>query len=462
MTDKKTPADNASPDSTSPDNKVPSNSDKKATDSAGISASITLSSSNDKKNTATTNKSEKEADVPKTSSARTHTATTKTTPTRTGRTPATSNTSISKLAILALFIALLSAGGVGGLYWFNNQQLTNERQAIQQELAAQQLENKAHVAQLFEQKIATLTTQLNQALTQQTTTSNTRVSQVEQQLNRLQQVNSSDWLVHEAEYLIRISSRALWLEKNTSTAISLLKDADRRLNELNDPQYLPTRQAIRNDIESLQLLPMLDTENILLSLSAISQQVNKLPLAMVKIPDSTEQQEYLALSDNTDDWQANLAKTWRKFLADFITVRRRTGNVEPLMSPQHQQNLRENLMLKLQVAQWAATKHQTQVYQQTLADVTLWLNDYFDVSQPTSKKFLQKINTLAAQTVDVEYPSGLSALKQIRILLTEKTLVPLANGAKQTDTEPKATNTSVQPNNASTQTNNVNQQSEKN
>lgn len=427
MTDKKTPDSHSSSDKKSSQ----STDSNKASSDPGLSASISLTPTSDNSAKAKTANSPKPDDVvnKKTSTSQPEYKATKQTrgsPTTLAKVP------LSKTAVLALLIALVSVGGVGGMYWLHGKQLTVERDAFKQQLLVQQAQlnkqqeqTKAQVEDIFEQQSSALTTQINTLLSQQAAQSDARINQLEQQLARLQQNKSTDWLVHEAEYLIRMSSRTLWLEKNTSTAINLLKDADSRLKELNDPQYLPVRQALRNDIESLQLLPIIDNESLLLSLSALSQQVNKLPLAMVQIPDSPEQQDNLALSENAADWQENLAKTWRKFLADFITVRRRTGSVEPLMSPQHQQNLRENIILKLQVAQWAVTKRQTQVYQQTLTDITAWINEYFDMTQLTSQQFLQSLQELKAQVINADYPASLSALSAIRTLLAEKPLAQL-------------------------------------
>lgn len=426
MTDKKTPDSQSSSDKN-----TSQSTENKASSDPGLSASISITPTGDSSANAKTAKSPKPDDLvnKKTSTSQADYRASKQTK---GLVDTPDQLPLSKTAVLALLIALASAGGLGGMYWLHGKQLMVERDALQQQLLAQQTQlktqqeqTKVQVEQLFEQKSSALTTELSSLLNQQTTLSDARINQLEQQLVRLQQNKSTDWLVHEAEYLIRISSRTLWLEKNTSTAINLLKDADSRLKELNDPQYLPVRQALRNDIESLQLLPVIDNESILLSLNALSQQVNKLPLAMVQVPDSAEQQDNLALSENTADWQENLAKTWRKFLADFITVRRRTGSVEPLMSPRHQQNLRENIMLKLQVAQWAVTKGQTQVYQQTLTDITAWINEYFDTAQLTNQHFLQSLQELKVQVINADYPANLSALSAIRALLAEKPLAQL-------------------------------------
>jgi uroporphyrin-3 C-methyltransferase len=165
---------------------------------------------------------------------------------------------------------------------------------------------------------------------------------------------------------------------------------------------------------------------------ALAHQIKKLPLAMVIVPTSNAQEDNLELTNNARDWQENLTKTWRKFIADFITVSRRTGNVEPLMSPTFQQNLRENLNLKLQTAIWAASKGNTDIYRQSLTDIDIWLNNYFDMADTSNQRFVEALAVLKNETVNVSYPNKLTSLAAIRELLSSNNVVP-----KQPEPQPK-------------------------
>jgi len=197
----------------------------------------------------------------------------------------------------------------------------------------------------------------------------------------------------------------------------LLKDADQRINELNNPEFLPLRQLIHQDIEALKLMPVLNTEEVILTLMAMEKQLKSLPLAMIKIPESTSIDEKFELTEDTKDWRSNLTKTWHKFLADFITVSRRTANVEPLMSPQYQQNLRENLALKLQLAQWAATKQDDKLYKTTITDIQLWFIEYFDMDTPINQEFNNGLQSLSLEVIAYDYNNKLSSLNAIRKII---------------------------------------------
>jgi len=338
------------------------------------------------------------------------------------------NNKISKLAVLALIIALLAIGASAGHYYWSEQQKGLLSQQLSEKIQKQLQQNQSQVTQQLTQKLAQQQqaheTQLNSLKISIERNTENRImelqKQQQQQMASLRQNQPSDWLLEEAEYLIRVAARSLWLEKDTGTAISLLNDADLRIQELNDPQFLTLRQTIQQDIAKLQLLPKLKTDEVMLKLMALDQQIKQLSLAMVNVPASNENPADLELTEDISDWQENLARTWHKFIADFITVNRRSGNVEPLISPQFQQNLRENLSLKLQTAIWAASQANSDIYRQSIGDIKNWLNDYFDMSQQANQNFVKALDDLKHETINVAYPNDLSALKTIRQILSNK------------------------------------------
>ena len=242
-----------------------------------------------------------------------------------------------------------------------------------------------------------------------------------------------DIFLHEAEYLIRIAARTLWLEHDTHAAIGLLKDADNRLAELNDPAFLPVREVIHQDIKALELMPTLQTDEIVLTLMALSKQVAQLPLAIVALGKEQDEEDNLALSNDINDWQSNLAKTWQKFFNSFIRVRARAGSVEPLMSPEQQVYLKQNLTLKVQLALWAASERKGDIYQKSLEDIQQWLNEFFEMSDSVNQHFVDTLTDLQQKQVDYNYPNELGALTAIRATLRNQQLKLPASPVQNTD-----------------------------
>ncbi len=334
----------------------------------------------------------------------------------------------NKLAITAIAIACISVLA-SGFHYLEQQKQNAElidhikqqnNAAIEKSRAQTKQQLISEFKQALRQQQQAFAAELQQVSQHMNSVSEDKIAQLSQQVaqleTRITQRQPSDWLVHEAEYLIRVAARTMWQEKDTKAAIGLLKDADSRLAELSDPKYLPVRATIHEDIKALELMPTLQSQEAVLSLMALNKQIHDLPLAGVDLGESLQTEQNFELSEDVADWQENLSKTWHKFLQDFITVRRRTGNVEPLMAPEQQQHLKQNLSLKIQLALWAVTEQKPDIYQQTLSDVQSWLNEFFDMEADVNRQFLQALEQLKANTIHYDYPSDLASLAAIKAL----------------------------------------------
>jgi uroporphyrin-3 C-methyltransferase len=361
-------------------------------------------------------------------------STNKTSVKNSARTNTEAKQKISKLAILALLISGVAiAGSAGHFLWQQQKMAANTAEQKSQTTQTLQ-DNKQRVKQelsaTFASQLQAQQQQLNAQLQQYTQQADSfnqnKIVQLSDKIalleQSIQQREPSDWLIHEAEYLIRIAARTMWLEQDTKAAIGLLKEADDRLAELQQPKYLPIRALIHQDIEALGLMPSLDNQNAILSLMALNKQVSSLPLAGVDLSEtiSESKQENLELSDDINDWKSNLGKTWDKFFNDFIVVRRRTGNVEPLIAPEQQGKLKQSLSLKVQLAQWAASEQKAEIYQQTLNDTQVSLNQFFDMEDTASKNFYQAIEQAKQHLISYDYPSDLGSLNAIKQLMNQQ------------------------------------------
>ncbi len=348
----------------------------------------------------------------------------------TAKTPhSSSSKSVNKLSKLAMFSLLVAIAAPTGHYFWqekqsqnllskintdNNNRLDTFQQQTEKQLVQQQ--------QIIEKQLQGLATKI-------ATDSQTRIIALEAVVAKLEQnikqQQPSDWLIHEAEYLLRVAARAVWLEQDTRAALGLLKDADARLAQLNDPTFLPVREVIHQDIKSLSLLPTLDTDEVVLTLMAMNKAVENLPLAMDNLDKKNMDTADIDLSDDINDWQTNLAKTWQKFLDDFIRVRARSGTIEPLISPKQQAQLKQNLTLKIQLALWAASQHKGDVYIKSINDIEQWINDFFDVQDLNNQHVLLSLTELKVKKVDFAYPNDLNALSALRSIISKKQTLPL-------------------------------------
>ena len=340
----------------------------------------------------------------------------------------------SKLAILSLLAALIAIVGIVLLYFWHIQQQTEIISQLQQikldatksnQLAQERMQEKMFRTLQAQEK--NLAMQFSDSANNMKEATQENIEQLNLMVEKFSQNQPTDWLVHESEYLIRIAARTLWLEKDTAAAVGLLQDADARIAELNDPEILPIRQLIYQDIEALRAIPKLETEQVILSLMALGEQIQSLPLVTLTVPQEAENADRFTLSEDIADWRQNIGKTWDRFMQTFVVVHSRVGDLEPILPVEQRQHLKENLNLKLQIAQWAASKGNHKLFIQSLDDAESWLTQYFDLNDEKNKAFISTIENVKNKVIVIEDDVKLISLQAIRKALANKksTLPPV-------------------------------------
>ena len=240
--------------------------------------------------------------------------------------------------------------------------------------------------------------------------------------NRVLDLNDkrpNDWMLAESEYLVRMAGRKLWLEHDLVSAITLLGNADERIAALNDPSLMPIRKALAEDIAKLKGMPRIDREGLTLKLAALSDQIELLPLSTVSMPEAKAEPDQ-AVSANPDEWESNLKKNWVKFTENFVTIRRRDGAVEALLSPQQEIFLRENLKTKLLQAQLSVYREQQALYEDSLDKAQRWLTQYFDTDNSATRYMQGEIDKLKGEQIQIDYPAQFKTQAMLEQVLTER------------------------------------------
>ena len=229
----------------------------------------------------------------------------------------------------------------------------------------------------------------------------------------------NDWLLAEADYLVKLAGRKLFLEHDAVSATQLMESADQRIAALNDPSLVPLRKAMANDITKLKTIPLIDREGLVLRLTALQQQVDNLPLANALLPEE-EQVEERKVSEDIYDWQDNLMTSLKDFSENFITFRTRDGNVIPLLSPQQHFYLKENIKAKLETAIKAVYVEQQDIYSAALTTADKWSSAFFNQEANTVVEFNKTLEMLSKQQIQVDYPVKLQTQQQLSDVIRDR------------------------------------------
>lgn len=323
-----------------------------------------------------------------------------------------------KLGTIAIVLAVLFGGGLT----LHSQQQQADYQAQIQALRAELEQTRSNInAQLDAtkqdavDKATELTHRAEVVLTQQQKS----IESLQLAVADIKGRRPNDWLLAEADYLVKLAGRKLFLEHDVDSATLLMESADQRIAALNDPSLTPLRKAMANDITTLKAIPRLDRDGLVLRLTSLQQQVDTLPLANAILPDAPQETEQ-AVSENINNWQQNLMTSLKDFANNFITFRTRDGNVVPLLSPQQHFYLKENLKAKLETAIKSVYTEQQEIYTVSLTTADQWSKSFFNQSDNRVKAFNQTLEQLAKQQVQVEYPVKLGTQKQLADVITDR------------------------------------------
>ncbi len=250
-------------------------------------------------------------------------------------------------------------------------------------------------------------------LHQQLTAQATAIQNLQQQMQRsqleiqqAQQARATDnhLALIEADYLVNLAAFNLLAENNVSLARQLLRSADQRIAMHGDSRLLPVREALGADLAELDAVPTIDVAGLIIQLNALTAQVEQLPrvpLLNKQAPPTTvapAKPAHPSWKEQAKQFLEQVGKT----LESLFVVRYETGQVAPLLPPDHYVFIVANIQSQLAIAQWAVLHRQPEVYQQALNQAATWIQRYFPADNPVVQALLKNLHELL--TIPVKSP----------------------------------------------------------
>lgn len=250
----------------------------------------------------------------------------------------------------------------------------------------------------------------------------------------------TDWLLAEAEYLLRIANQRLLIEKDISGALSALKATDEVLAESDDIGVYPVRQQLAREILDLKSITGVDRTGLYLTLEAAIDSVHQLTdqaLISEQAPGFMGNSE----SDNKPPEGGEpgiLASAWQKTkstLMQVVVVRRLDESVKPLLSPDQSAYARLNLQLMLEESEMAVLRGNQPLYARALTKAQAAVNDWYDKSNPRVEALSTTLADLASRNVAPDLPDISKSLDLLKERLAGR--LTTNSGDKRNNTEAK-------------------------
>ena len=337
---------------------------------------------------------------------------------------------IVSFGMLISILALVVAGYAAYLIYESNSELKEARTSVRS------LETElANLKRTSDQKIEQLSVVL-----EQTTASISQIREVENtaiadlgasfevateqlrtelraELNEGLGTSGEDWLLAEVEYLIRLANQRVLMERDVSGALSLLSSADEIVEQTTGIAAYELRESLAYDIANLKAVSDLDTDGIFLSLSAMASQVPELRRKQPELSSPRPTQVENGEAQNFYQQFISLVSNIFGRVLNSVDYRRDGVAITPLLPPKEEYYLRQNLILKFEMAQLALLRNDQPVYHTSLSEAKLWIVNHFIETDPRTIALVTSLDQLMEVEVDRSLPNISGSLRAVRGLL---------------------------------------------
>ncbi|MFK8048669.1 MAG: uroporphyrinogen-III C-methyltransferase [Halioglobus sp.] len=241
-----------------------------------------------------------------------------------------------------------------------------------------------------------------------------------EEIARFGATDRDDWLLAEAEYLLRLANQRLIMAGDVVAATALLKSADSIMLELDDSSLHAARAAVAADLAGLRAVPKVDLEGLYLRLGALIEQVEQ--LKVFRMPEREASIE----TAEPEDWRARLQRGYEQALgklSDYIVIRRREVPYEALMDPQWEGMIRQNMRMLLEQAQVALLSGNQVLFRESLERAGHWVQQFFEVDQSGSEAVARALTDLRQQTIAIDIPDVSRSLRELDDAMQQRLLL---------------------------------------
>ena len=269
-----------------------------------------------------------------------------------------------------------------------NSQYADMAQQLEKRLAAQSAKNTSSAAAVA-------------ASGKQIAAIESRLSSQRDELDRFGATDKQDWLLAEAQYLLRLANQRLIMADDLVAAKALLGSADKILLGLEDVSLHAVRAAVAADLAAIRAVPTRDIQGMYLALAALVEQTGA--LVIYEMPKIAAPEAVPA----ADNWQGRLQQGYQGALqkiSNYIVIERRDVPLGALMEPQWEGLVRQNLRMLLEQAQVALLSGNEVLFKASLQRAQHWLGQLFQADNAAAKALGEEIAALESRKISVAMP----------------------------------------------------------
>ncbi len=226
-------------------------------------------------------------------------------------------------------------------------------------------------------------------------------------------VSRDETALAEVEQMLMIAGQQLQLSANVKAALIAMQSADSRLQRMDRPAFNGLRKAIGQDMDKLRALPGVDITGINLQLDSLIADVDELPLVYQQRVTKKAEAAPTAAPKGETALQRLLREIWQD-VKQLVRIED-TGKAEiPLLPPNQEFFLRENLKLRLLSARLALLSRDEDGFREDMKTAQGWIARYFDGRSNEVVRAQAALKKIAASPVSIELPDVSPSLQAVR------------------------------------------------
>lgn len=219
------------------------------------------------------------------------------------------------------------------------------------------------------------------------------------------------WDVEQITVLLQIANDRLSLEGEVGPALAALQAADHHLQDLKNPGLLDVRRQLAEEINALESTPRPDVSGMALTLEALINGIDRLPLAEGEAVSPSA-----PATEPSAGWRGVLHDLWEE-IKGLVVIKRRGRAEHPLLPPDERYFLRQNLRLELETARLALLRRDRQTYELSVRQAAGWIGEYFDAQAPAPAAALDELARLQQTDIAPPLPDISASLDRLQAWL---------------------------------------------
>lgn len=326
---------------------------------------------------------------------------------------------LAKLVILLGFMfGLAAAGGVGYMFFQQQQeqlavleqrqQLAREQQAQASIIAKIQTDMNTLAQQLKQDRDAIKSVNQNRELLQ------SRMSSLEKEISAITGSHRIDWMLREVEHFINVAEQRLSLLGDARGALALMLEADDIVRAMQEPTARPLREAMVKDIHQLKLASenSLDVDGVFLRISDLAERVSKLGIPHYEL--YQEPPEASVAESMPEDGVELFGARFLDFLGSLVRYQKHV-KTKPLLLSAERDYLAKNIELLLNQAQLALLRGDNSAYHLSLNEAKDRIGMYVRQQTKETQFFITEVTSLASIQLKPDVPTIEASSRAVRV-----------------------------------------------